>query len=98
MAVSDAFINFYLVAYAMLTALELVKVQDNIGQISKVFEGVLGEVGTLFIFMIGWVIAFSMLHRINGNDVDQSGGKYPNLTNKFSKYFIHTWSMSTGGG
>jgi len=25
-AVSDAFINFYLVAYAMITALELVKV------------------------------------------------------------------------
>lgn len=98
MAVSDAFINFYLVAYGMLTALELVKVQDNIGQISKVFEGVLGEVGTLFIFMIGWVLAFTMLHRVIGNDVDPRGDKYYQLSNKFVKYFIHTWTMSTGGG
>lgn len=31
LATRDAFVNFYLVAYAMITALELVKVQDNIG-------------------------------------------------------------------
>ena len=97
-AVRDAFVNFYLVAYAMVTALELVKVQDNIGQISKVAEGVLGEVGTLFIFIIGWVLAFSMLHRVIGNNIDPKGTKYPYLNNEFSKYFLHTWAMSTGGG
>jgi hypothetical protein len=111
LAVNDAFLNFYLVAYAMITALELVKVQDNIGQISKVAEGVLGEVATLFIFMLGWVIAFSMLHRVIGNNVDPTQkldkdtgsakletGKYPYLDNDFTKYFLHTWAMSTGGG
>ena len=97
-AIHDSFISFYLVIYAMITALELVKVQDNIGQISKVAEGVLGEVATLFIFMLGWVVAFSLLHRVVGNNVDPSNSKYPNLDNEFSKYFLHTWAMSTGGG
>lgn len=61
-------------------------------------EGVLGEVVTLFIFMIGWILAFSMLHRVIGNDVDPKGTKYPKLKNGFTKYFLHTWAMSTGGG
>jgi hypothetical protein len=97
-AINDSFINFYLVLYATIIALELVKVQETIGQISKVAEGVLGEVVTLFVFMLGWVIAFSMLHRVVGNNVDPTKGKYPNLDNQFSKYFLHTWAMSTGGG
>jgi hypothetical protein len=78
-AINDSFINFYLVLYATIIALELVKVQETIGQISKVAEGVLGEVVTLFVFMLGWVIAFSMLHRVIGNNVDPTKDKYPNL-------------------
>ena len=54
--------------------------------------------------MLAWVVAFSMLHRVIGNNVDPgkdaAGGKskYPYLENDFSKYFLHTWAMSTGGG
>jgi len=55
--------------------------------------------------MLGWVLAFSMLHRVIGNNVDPFSkankpetGKYPYLNNDFTKYFLHTWAMSTGGG
>lgn len=49
------------------------------------------------IFFAMWVVVFSFLHRIVGNDVDPSDKRFPAVPEQV-RYFLHTWISSTGGG
>ena len=66
----ESIFNFYMILYGMIILLDLFKVQDKMGQTAKVVEGVILRVIPFIIFMLAWVLAFSMLHRVIGNNVD----------------------------
>jgi len=86
-----------MVFYGMIILLDLFKVQDKMGQTAKVVEGVIREVIPFIIFMLAWVLVFSMLHRVIGNNIDPKKGKYKKVS-EFMRFFLNTWGMSLGGG
>jgi hypothetical protein len=86
-----------MVLYGMIILLDLFKVQEKMGQTAKVVEGVILRVIPFIIFMLAWVLIFSMLHRVIGNNIDPNKTKYKEVTD-FMRYFLNTWGMSLGGG
>jgi len=86
-----------MVLYGMIILLDLFKVQEKMGQTAKVVEGVILRVIPFIIFMLAWVMVFSMLHRVIGNNIDPTKTKYEKVTD-FMRYFLNTWGMSLGGG
>lgn len=96
-AVLMSIMHWFLIVYGMLQALEIIKVQQKIGQTVKLVEAVLVDVAAFVLFFASWVLIFSFLHRLLGNEVDASHDLYTDVTEAIS-YFLHTWILSTGGG
>ena len=96
-AVTMSIIHWFLIVYGMLQALEIIKVQQKIGQTVKLVEAVLVDVAAFVLFFASWVLVFSFLHRLLGNEVDEGDTLYTHVT-EFFRFFIHTWIFSTGGG
>ena len=55
------------------------------------------DVAAFVLFFASWVLVFSFLHRLLGNEVDEGDKLYTHVT-EFFRFFIHTWIFSTGGG
>ena len=49
------------------------------------------------LFFAFWIIIFSFLHRVLGREVDRGDKLYSNVTEQ-TRYLLHTWIFSTGGG
>lgn len=49
------------------------------------------------LFFVFWIIIFSFLHRIIGREVDKGDMLYTNV-NEQTRFLLHTWIYSTGGG
>ena len=89
-------IQYLLILGAMFFTLMIIRVQHAVGQQVALVTAVAKGVIAFFFFFLSWVLVFSFLHRVIGNQVDTSGTQYPNLSVSV-KYFLYTWGVSTAG-
>lgn len=94
---STSLIHWFLVVFGMIKLLEIMKVQQKMGQTVKLVEAVMVDIVGFVLFFLFWVIIFSLLHRILGFEVDKDHSRYFRVS-KAHEFFLHTWIFSTGGG
>ena len=96
-AIEQSLLHWFLIVVGMMQLLEIVKVQKTIGQTVNLVEAVIVDVSGFVLFFVFWIIIFSFLQRIIGREVDR-GDKLYRHVNEQTRFLLHTWIYSTGGG
>lgn len=76
-SIEYSLIHYFLILVGFRRALEIVKVQQSVGQTVKLVEAVLVDSVAFIVFFAMWVVVFSFIHRIVGNDVDPNDTRFP---------------------